>query len=96
MSGALAPKAAFELTSLCDETNERWFRMVVDTRVCSKGAAVAPLYVFYKDTTVAVNSQLVTWVRRAGRVGKDGHADFSGVFHHSGLVSCFLFFVSFR
>lgn len=70
MSGAIASKGAFELTSLCDQTKEQWFRVVVDTRVCSKGASptVATLYVFYKDTTVAVNSQLLTWVRRGGRV----------------------------
>lgn len=70
MSGAIATNGAFELTSLCDESNEQWFRVVVDTRVCSKGASptVATLYVFYKDATVVVNSQHVTWVRRAGRV----------------------------
>lgn len=85
MSGAVATKGAFELTTLCDESNEWWFRVVVDARVCSKGASptVATLYVFYKDATVAVNSQHVTWVRSAGRVWKDGRAHFSGVFHHS-------------
>lgn len=70
MSGAIATKGAFELTSLCDESNKQWFRVVVDTRVCSNGAspAVATLYVFFKDTTVAVNSQHIIWVRRARRL----------------------------
>lgn len=70
MSGAIATKGAFELTSLCDQSNEQWFRVVVDTRVCKKGASptVATLYVFFKDTTVAVNSQHIIWVRSTGRV----------------------------
>lgn len=68
MSGAIANNGAFELTSLCDESNQQWFRVVVDIRVCSTGSSptVAILYVFFKDTTVAVNSQHVTWVRSAG------------------------------
>uniref|UniRef100_H2RJX0 Fc gamma binding protein n=1 Tax=Takifugu rubripes TaxID=31033 RepID=H2RJX0_TAKRU len=68
MSGAIANNGAFELASLCDESNQQWFRVVVDIRVCSTGSSptVAILYVFFKDTTVAVNSQHVTWVRSAG------------------------------
>lgn len=65
MSGVITTRAAFELTSLCDESNGQWFRVVVDTRVCTKArfSTVAVLYVFYKDTTVAVNSRQTTWVR---------------------------------
>lgn len=68
MSGAIANNGAFELTSLCDESNQQWFRVVVDIRVCRKRSSptVAILYVFFKDTTVAVNSQHVAWVRRVG------------------------------
>lgn len=75
MSGAIGTKGAFELTSLCDQSNEKWFRVVVDTRVCKRGGSlkVATLYVFYKDATVAVNSQHETWVR----VWTDGQADVS-------------------
>lgn len=64
MSGAIGAKGAFEVASLCDEAAKLWFRVVVDVRVCSKGAspAVATVYVFFKETTVAVNSQHVTWV----------------------------------
>ncbi|KAM7382747.1 hypothetical protein PAMP_002464 [Pampus punctatissimus] len=64
MSGAIAALGAFEVASLCDETNMLWFRVVVDIRVCSKGTSpnVATVYVFFKDTTVTVNSQHMTWV----------------------------------
>lgn len=74
MSGAIGTKGAFELTSLCDQSNKKWFRVVVDTRVCRRGGSlkVATLYVFYKGATVAVNKQRETWVR----VWKDGQADF--------------------
>ena len=69
MSGAIGAQGAFEVASLCDESAELWFRVVVDVRVCSRGAspAVATVYVYFKETSVAVNSQQVTWVRRAGR-----------------------------
>lgn len=64
MSGAIAALGAFEVASLCDETAKLWFRVVVDVRLCSKGASpsVATVYVFFKDTTVTVNSQHVTWI----------------------------------
>ncbi|KAJ4930907.1 hypothetical protein JOQ06_025210, partial [Pogonophryne albipinna] len=64
MSGAIGAQGAFEVASLCDETDKMWFRVVVDVRVCSKGASptVATLYVFFKETVVTVNSQHVTWV----------------------------------
>lgn len=65
MSGAMGTKGAFELTSLCDQSDEKWFRVVVDTRVCRSGGSlkVATLYVFYKGASVAVNSRHETWVR---------------------------------
>ncbi|XP_010737445.2 IgGFc-binding protein [Larimichthys crocea] len=64
MTGSVGNKGAFEVASLCDETTKLWFRVVVDVRVCSKGAppAVATVYVFFKETIVVVNSQHVTWV----------------------------------
>ncbi|XP_070690944.1 IgGFc-binding protein [Pempheris klunzingeri] len=64
MTGAMGAQGAFEVASLCDETAKLWFRVVVDVRVCSKGAspAVATVYLFFKETTIAVNSQQVTWV----------------------------------
>ncbi|KAM4568117.1 IgGFc-binding protein [Fundulus diaphanus] len=64
MSGTAGAPGAFELASLCDETSEHWFRVVVDVRICRKRAplAVATLYVFFKGATVAVNSDHVTWV----------------------------------
>lgn len=67
MSGAMGAQGAFEVASLCDETAKLWFRVVVDVRVCHKDASptVATVYVFFKETTIAVNSQHVTWVRRA-------------------------------
>lgn len=70
MSGAIKAKGAFEVASLCDETSKLWFRVVVDMRVCRNRAppAVATVYVFFKETTVAVNSKFMTWVRRADRV----------------------------
>ncbi|XP_071325188.1 IgGFc-binding protein [Trachinotus anak] len=64
MSGAIGAQGAFEVASLCDEAAELWFRVVVDVRVCSKGAspAVSTVYVYFKETLVTVNSQHVTWV----------------------------------
>ncbi|GAA6219039.1 IgGFc-binding protein-like [Lates japonicus] len=64
MTGAIGAQGAFEVASLCNEKAELWFRVVVDVRVCSKGAspAVATMYVFFKEAIVAVNSQRVTWV----------------------------------
>ncbi|KAI9535730.1 hypothetical protein NQZ68_041576 [Dissostichus eleginoides] len=61
MSGVIGAQGAFEVASLCDETNKMWFLAVV----CSKGASptVDTLYVFFfKETAVTVNSQHVTWV----------------------------------
>lgn len=65
MSGAMAVQGAFEMAALCDVESELWFRVVVDVRVCSKGAspASAVVYVFFKEATVTVNSEKVTWVR---------------------------------
>lgn len=67
MSGAIGKEGVFVLTSLCDETDKLWFRVVVDVQVCKnqKGPAVTNLYVFFKEATVAVNSQQLAWVRRA-------------------------------
>uniref|UniRef100_A0A3B3TRJ8 Fc gamma binding protein n=1 Tax=Poecilia latipinna TaxID=48699 RepID=A0A3B3TRJ8_9TELE len=64
MSGKIVAQGAFDLASLCNETSNRWFRVVVDVRLCRKNAplAVATLYVFFKDTTVVVNNEHVTWV----------------------------------
>lgn len=64
MSGAIGAQGAFQVASLCDESAELWFRVVVDVRVCNKGAAptVASVYVFFSDTIVVVNSEHVTWV----------------------------------
>ncbi|XP_041845054.1 IgGFc-binding protein isoform X2 [Melanotaenia boesemani] len=64
MSGAIEAQGAFEVASLCDEASEQWFRVVVDVRICRKGAppAAAAVYVFFKDTVVTVNSQHETWV----------------------------------
>lgn len=69
MSGAIGAQGAFQVASLCDETADLWFRVVVDIRVCNKGTfpTVATVYVFFKETIVTVNSQQVTWVRRVGR-----------------------------
>lgn len=68
MSGAIGAKGAFEVASLCDEAAKLWFRVVVDVRICSKGAspAVATVYVYFKETSIAVNSQHATWVRQVG------------------------------
>lgn len=63
MSGAITALGAFEVASLCDETSKLWFRVVVDVRRCSQSPSVDTVYVFFKDTTVTVNSQQVTWVR---------------------------------
>nr|XP_040022015.1 IgGFc-binding protein isoform X1 [Gasterosteus aculeatus aculeatus] len=64
VSGAVGAQGAFEVATLCDETAELWFRVVVDVRVCSKGASptVATVYVFFKETAITVNSEHVTWV----------------------------------
>ncbi|XP_069552328.1 IgGFc-binding protein isoform X1 [Brachyistius frenatus] len=64
MSGAIGAQGAFEMAFLCDEASELWFRVVVDARICSKGAfpTIVNVYVFFNDTTVTVNSQHVTWV----------------------------------
>ncbi|XP_054904027.1 IgGFc-binding protein [Poeciliopsis prolifica] len=64
MSGKIGAQGAFDLASLCNETSNQWFRVVVDVRLCRKKAplAVATLYVFFKDTTVVVNSEHVTWI----------------------------------
>ncbi|XP_067094200.1 IgGFc-binding protein [Osmerus mordax] len=64
MEGATGGLGAFEVASLCDQAPAVWFRVVVDVRVCSKGAApaVAAVYVFFKDVAVAVNSEHLVWV----------------------------------
>ncbi|XP_069394027.1 IgGFc-binding protein isoform X1 [Paralichthys olivaceus] len=64
MSGAIGAHGAVEVASLCDENTDLWFRVVVDVRVCSKGASpsVATVHMFFKETVVTVNSQHVTWV----------------------------------
>lgn len=67
MSGAIKVKGAFEVASVCDEASPLWFRVVADLRVCRRRAppTAAAVYVFFKEATVAVNSKLVVWVRRA-------------------------------
>ena len=69
MVGAMGGLGAFEVASLCDQEPAVWFRVVVDVRVCSKGAApgVATVYVFFKDVTVTVNSYHLVWVRQIWR-----------------------------
>ncbi|XP_015232371.1 PREDICTED: IgGFc-binding protein [Cyprinodon variegatus] len=64
MSGTIGTQGAFELASNCDESSKQWFRVVVDMRICRERGplAVATLYVFFQDTTVAVNDQHETWV----------------------------------
>lgn len=71
MAGAMGALGAFEVASLCDQTSSDWFRVVVDVRLCSQGASagVAAVYVYFKDTTIAVNSQHVTWVSRGRKNG---------------------------
>uniref|UniRef100_A0A3Q1GW32 Fc gamma binding protein n=1 Tax=Acanthochromis polyacanthus TaxID=80966 RepID=A0A3Q1GW32_9TELE len=63
-SGAIGAQGAFEVAKLCDDTSELWFRVVVDVRICSKGAAptVATVYVYFKEAIVAVNSEKEAWV----------------------------------
>lgn len=93
MTGAIGAQGAFEVASLCDEKAELWFRVVVDVRICSKGAspAVATVYVFFKEAVVAVNSQHVTWVRRGGR-DKDLFSHDSNFFLLSQLILGFFFY----
>lgn len=71
MTGTMSRKiqGAFELASLCNENAKKWFRVVVDMRQCNLRIppAVATVYVFFKEATVAVNSQLETWVRGTER-----------------------------
>lgn len=75
MTGTMSRKikGAFELASLCNEDAKRWFRVVVDMRVCDRrrAPAVAAVYVFFQETTVAVNNQLETWVRGTERTKWD-------------------------
>ncbi|TNN62998.1 IgGFc-binding protein [Liparis tanakae] len=63
-SGAIGAQGAFEAASLCDEAADRWFRVVVDVRVCSEGASpsVAAVYVFFNETGITVNSKHETWI----------------------------------
>lgn len=77
MSGAIGASGAFEMASLCDETARLWFRVVVDVRVCSKRATptAAAVYVFFNETTIAVNSKHETWVRRAGRTERNSYIE---------------------
>lgn len=60
-------RGAYEVASLCNENAKKWFRVVVDIRQCNTRAppAVATLYVFFKESVVAVNSEHETWVRIA-------------------------------
>ncbi|XP_034029561.1 IgGFc-binding protein, partial [Thalassophryne amazonica] len=64
MSGGVGGPGAFELASLCGEDAALWFRVVVDVRVCSLGASpsVATVYVYFKDTSIAVNREHLVWV----------------------------------
>ncbi|KAJ8332925.1 hypothetical protein SKAU_G00418210 [Synaphobranchus kaupii] len=62
--GAMGYLGAFEFTVLCDQNSAQWFRVVVDVRTCDKGgrfAAAAAVYVFFKDTVIAVNGQREAW-----------------------------------
>lgn len=69
--GKVRTKGAFVLAFLCNEETELWFRVVVDLTDCNKefSPTVSNVYVFFNDTTVAVNSKHMTWVRRAERMG---------------------------
>ncbi|CAN9514343.1 unnamed protein product [Ophioblennius macclurei] len=64
MAGAMGALGAFEAAAVCDDTSDHWFRVVVDVRVCDKGAAPAVdvFYVFFKGSTLTVNSNHMVWV----------------------------------
>lgn len=65
LSGPISAQGAYEVAALCDEASALWFRVVVDVRICSKGApkSVAAVYVFFKETVVAVTREREIWVR---------------------------------
>lgn len=65
MFGPMGVLGAFELVSLCNQSAEFWFRVVVDIRICSHGAlTVETVYIFFKKVTITVNSQRIVWVRK--------------------------------
>ncbi|KAG6922198.1 hypothetical protein G0U57_003460, partial [Chelydra serpentina] len=55
---------AYELASLCNVSTPSWFRVVVDVRACSDGAAMAgtTTYIFFRDAFIAVKRNKETWV----------------------------------
>uniref|UniRef100_A0AAV2MDB6 VWFD domain-containing protein n=1 Tax=Knipowitschia caucasica TaxID=637954 RepID=A0AAV2MDB6_KNICA len=63
LTGPMGDLGAFEVASLCDFTDARWFRVVVDVRRCGKGSLVVDaVYVFFTNYSIAVNGQQEVWV----------------------------------
>ncbi|KAJ8332930.1 hypothetical protein SKAU_G00418260, partial [Synaphobranchus kaupii] len=63
LGGAMGHLGALEFTALCDQNSAQWFRVVVDVRLCEKGGrfVAAAVYVFFKDTVIAVNDRREAW-----------------------------------
>ncbi|XP_035236114.1 IgGFc-binding protein-like [Anguilla anguilla] len=63
LAGTTSQLGAFEMAALCDQNSAQWFRVVVDVQLCETRdrSAVAAVYVFFKDTVIAVNSQREAW-----------------------------------
>ncbi|KAJ8289756.1 hypothetical protein GJAV_G00004980 [Gymnothorax javanicus] len=63
MKGAAVELGAFEMASLCDLNSAQWFRVVADVRLCEKGGnSAAAVYVYFKDTVVAINNRREAWI----------------------------------
>lgn len=71
MEGKISSGGAFEISSLCNQSSEEWFRVVVDVRTCTRNsiAGAVTVYVFFGNTYIAVNNEHETWVRRPSTCG---------------------------
>ncbi|KAL8220199.1 UNVERIFIED_CONTAM: hypothetical protein K2H54_040445 [Gekko kuhli] len=63
-SGEILYVGAYEVASLCNSADLSWFRVIVDVKSCrdSEGMAGAAIYVFFRETFIAINKNKEAWV----------------------------------
>ncbi|XP_015265733.1 PREDICTED: IgGFc-binding protein-like [Gekko japonicus] len=64
-SGEMLYAGAYEVASLCNSADLSWFRVIVDVKSCrdSEGMAGVAIYVFFRETFIAINKNKEAWVR---------------------------------
>ncbi|XP_048357601.1 IgGFc-binding protein-like [Sphaerodactylus townsendi] len=63
-SGEILYTGVYEVASLCNVEDRSWFRVIVDVKSCSDGEVMAgaAIYVFFRETFIAINKNKETWV----------------------------------